>query len=90
MSAMMRGIVALVVLAAIGLAIHATGPTAHYDSCASSEQQVRDMWVAAYRYPEPERTRVAADMIKLAEKVCREQRDAKPTPLPSELQKLAR
>lgn len=61
------------------------------DSCASIESQIRQMWVAAIvpaHGDEAVRVRIAADLVKSAEQLCREFRDAKPTQLPTELQNL--
>jgi hypothetical protein len=64
-----------------------------YDSCAgASEAEVRKMWatVSATQPAGTDVTRTTAELLESAEKLCREWRDAKPTPLPSELKGFVR
>lgn len=64
-----------------------------YDSCSgASEAEVRKMWVVV-KGTQPsgtDATRMTADLLRQAEELCREFRDAKPTPLPPELKELVR
>lgn len=63
-----------------------------YDSCRLTEPQIRQLWVAASTrsQDEAERTRIAAEAARQAESLCRSGRDARPTPLPAELQHMVR
>lgn len=73
---------------------------ASYDSCKASEADVRQFWVIAAgmhakkmpdgRRDEADATRIAADLVRQSENLCRERRDARPTLLPAELQRLVR
>lgn len=61
------------------------------DNCALNETQIRRLWVAAIipaRGDDTARARIAAELVKASEEQCRELRDAKPSPLPANLQNL--
>lgn len=70
----------------------AAGSNDRRDSCKTSEKGVREFWVSAAMHSrnEAEQIRIAADLVRQAENLCREWRDARPTPLPPELQKLVK
>ena len=88
---------AIFVIALIFIVISQLGggsPTAPIrdDSCKLSESQVRQLWASAslHTRDEAERTRIAEQLVQATENICRSGRDAKPTPLPPELQKHVR
>lgn len=63
-----------------------------YDPCRLSEDRVRKLWVTAALSgrDETERTRVAADLVRQSENLCRENYNQPIVPLPPELQRLVR
>jgi hypothetical protein len=69
---------------------HATTATT-YDRCKISEQDIASLWNATIPQArgEADHIKLVKELAQSAEDICREQRDKKPSPLPSELQKLA-
>jgi hypothetical protein len=61
--------------------------------CKLSEQEIRQLWVTlkvARNYNEAQAVAATQQMARDAERACEERKTWKPTPLPPELQKLAR
>lgn len=92
------GLFGLVILAVLGAPWRSSETRVaqpSHDGCQVSERDVAELYNTLlirpeYRNDEAARVRMTAELAHSAEAACREARDRKPTPLPPELQKLAR
>lgn len=69
----------ILAVATITLAI---AGVAKADNCKLTEQEIRQVWVAARGKTEAERLRRTEEVVKGSEDFCRKQKNLKPTPLP--------
>jgi len=77
---------------ALAVATNLTDPKPPRDECALTETQIRQLWNGSLlnSRDEAERLRITQSLIHAAESICRDAAEAKPAPLPAELQDLAR